>query len=190
MQEAAIRSFIAFDIEDRSVLKRLKDIQNLIMQTGGDLKLVKSQSIHITIRFLGDISPIMVDKIFEQMEQVHFIPFEVKIYGLGAFPSINYTRVLWAGMTEGVDHLQNIFTQLDSRLHTLGFSSDSRGFSPHLTIARVKSGRNKARLADCIIKNKNYEFGILKAECLRLKKSDLTPTGPIYSTLKEVCRQR
>jgi 2'-5' RNA ligase len=54
----------------------------------------------------------------------------------------------------------------------------------------VKSGRNKAELAKCITENVNYEFGIVKAECLRLKRSDLTPKGPVYSTLKEVCPQK
>jgi len=78
---------------------------------------------------------------------------------------------------------------LEPRLRLLGFSPDPKGFSPHLTIARVKSGRNKAELAKFITENANYEFGIVRAQCLRLKRSDLTPKGPIYSTLKESCPQ-
>jgi 2'-5' RNA ligase len=66
---------------------------------------------------------------------------------------------------------------------------DRKGFSPHLTIARVKSGRNKAELLRFLEKNVKYDFGIMKAECLRLKRSELTPKGPIYSTLREVCPQ-
>jgi len=54
----------------------------------------------------------------------------------------------------------------------------------------VKSGRNKAELAKLLNETVNYEFGIVRAECLRLKRSDLTPKGPIYSTLKEVCPQK
>jgi 2'-5' RNA ligase len=59
-----------------------------------------------------------------------------------------------------------------------------------LTIARVRSGRNKAQLAEFVTENANYDFGTIKAECLRLKKSDLTPKGPIYSTLKDFCPQK
>jgi 2'-5' RNA ligase len=59
-----------------------------------------------------------------------------------------------------------------------------------LTIARVKSGKNKAELARFIGENANFEFGTVRAECLRLKRSDLTPRGPVYSTLKEFCPQK
>jgi 2'-5' RNA ligase len=103
---------------------------------------------------------------------------------------MRYPRVVWAGITEGADQLRSIFNQLEPRLRSLGFAPDPKGFSPHLTIARVKSGRNKAELAQCLTENANYEFGVVHAACLRLKRSDLTPKGPIYSTLKEYCPQK
>jgi 2'-5' RNA ligase len=185
-----IRSFIAFDIDSNSILERITNVQNLLIKTGAALKLVKPENVHITMRFLGNITPNMVEKIFEEMKKVQFTPFDVKICGIGAFPHLRYPRVLWAGITEGVDQLRNIFNQLEPRLRSLGFAPDTKGFSPHLTIARVKSGRNKAELVKCIAENANYEFGIVRADCLRLKRSDLTPKGPIYSTLKEFCPQK
>jgi 2'-5' RNA ligase len=185
-----IRSFMAFDIDNDSILKKMADAQNLAIKIGADLKLVEPKNIHITLRFLGNITAPMVEKIFEEMKTVQFIPFGVKIFGIGAFPSSRYPRVLWAGITEGADQLRSIFNQLEPRLCSLGFAPDPKGFSPHLTIARVKSGRNKAELARFIDENANYDFGIVKAACLRLKKSDLTPRGPIYSTLKEFCPQK
>jgi 2'-5' RNA ligase len=185
-----IRSFLAFDIESDTVLNRFATAQNLLVQTGADLKLVEPQNIHITVRFLGNITPAMVEKIFEEMKQVQFAPFNVQIKGLGAFPDLHYPRVVWAGITEGADQLTNVFSQLEPRLRGLGFTPDHKGFSPHLTIARVRSGRNKAQLAEFVTENANYDFGTIKAECLRLKKSDLTPKGPIYSTLKDFCPQK
>jgi 2'-5' RNA ligase len=185
-----IRSFLAFDIESDTVLNRLATAQNLLVQTGADLKIVEPQNIHITVRFLGNITPAMVEKIFEEMKQVQFVPFNVQIKGLGAFPDLRYPRVVWAGITEGADQLKNVFSQLEPRLRGLGFTPDHKGFSPHLTIARVRSGRNKAQLAEFITENANYDFGTIKAQCLRLKKSDLTPKGPIYSTLKDFCPQK
>ena len=184
-----IRSFLAFDMESKTVLTKITDVQTALVKTGADLKPVEPQNIHITLRFLGDILPDTVDKIHEEMKKTQFVPFNVKIHGVGVFPTINYPRVVWAGITEGAEQLQSIFNQLEPRLQGLGFTPDSKGFSPHLTIARVRSGTNKTQLAEFINKNANYDFGAIKAECLRLKKSDLTPKGPIYSTFKEFCPQ-
>ncbi|MGB9135264.1 MAG: RNA 2',3'-cyclic phosphodiesterase [Candidatus Bathyarchaeia archaeon] len=182
-----IRSFIAFDINNQEILKRLTEVQEKLAKSGADLKLVEPQNIHVTMRFLGDIQPSMVDKIHSEMEQAVFTPFNVEIRGVGAFPNTKYARVVWAGIKEGADGLKDIFNQIEPRLRHMGLRPDSKGFSPHLTIARVRSGRNKNELANCIDELANHQFGTLRADCLRLKKSTLTPKGPVYSTLKEVC---
>jgi 2'-5' RNA ligase len=183
----SIRSFLAFDLDSETILKKIAAVQDVLVKTGADLKPVETKNIHVTVRFLGDIRPETVEKIFEEMKKVQFTAFNINIYGVGAFPNVNYPRVVWAGMTEGADQLRSIFSQLEPRLRNLGFAPDSKGFSPHLTIARVRSGRNKEELARCINENVDSDFGILRAACLRLKSSDLTPKGPIYSTLKEFC---
>jgi RNA 2',3'-cyclic 3'-phosphodiesterase len=182
-----IRSFIAFDLENEQVLSRLTSAQKLIVETGADLKLVAPQNIHVTIRFLGSISPAMVEKVFEAIKNVKFTPFTIQIRGLGVFPSISYPRVVWAGMTEGVEQLRSIFNQLEPQIRALGFQADAYGFSPHLTIARVKSAANKQHLAELLTKKGDYEVGTIKASCLRLKRSQLSPRGPTYSTIKEFC---
>jgi 2'-5' RNA ligase len=186
----SIRSFLAFDMENEAVRNKLASVQRMLAQTGADLKLVEPQNIHVTVRFLGDISQSMVEKIHAEMQKTQFTPFKVQIKSLGAFPDLRYPRVVWAGITEGADQLKTVFNQLEPRLRSLGFAPDNKGFSPHLTIARVRSGRNKAQLADFVAENANYDFGSINAECLRLKRSDLTPRGPIYSTLKEYCPQQ
>jgi len=183
-----IRSFIAFDIDNELVLKRFSEVQATLVNAGADLKLVKPQNIHITMRFLGNISPRMVDSIHEEMKKISFTSFDAEIKGLGAFPSLRHARVVWAGIRKGADELANVFNQLEPRLRGLGFRPDPKGFSPHLTIARVKTGRNKAELVRCVQDLAEYEFGVVRANCLRLKKSVLTPKGPIYSILREVCR--
>lgn len=181
-----IRSFVAFDIDNKLVLRRFSEVQNILVATGANLKLVKPQNIHITMRFLGNISPSVVDLVYEEMRKISYAPFEVEIRGLGVFPSYNYPRVIWAGVQEGVDTLRDIFNQLDLPLRRVGFKSDSKGFNPHLTLARVKTGQHKAELINCIKTCTDYEFGTIKANCLKLKKSVLTPRGPIYSTIYEV----
>ena len=181
-----IRSFIALDVDDEQVVKRFSEAQQMLVRTGADLKLVKPENIHVTMRFLGNITPPMADSVHEAIQKVSFSQFDVEIRGLGAFPKLQYTRVIWAGIKNGAEQLSNVFDQLEPKLRELGFRPDSKGFSPHLTIARVKSGRNKPELIRCIKDAVNYEFGIINAECLRLKRSVLTPRGPIYSTIHEV----
>lgn len=183
----AIRSFIAFDLTSESVRKNITDFQGSLARVGADLKLVEPENIHITVRFLGNVTPSTVERIFEEMQKVQFVPFDVKIHSVGAFPNPRYPRVVWVGITQGADQLRSIFSQLEPRLRSLGFAPEPKGFSPHLTIARVRSGRNKAELAKLIGENVDYEFGVVRTECLKLKRSDLTPKGPIYSTLKEFC---
>jgi len=182
-----IRSFFSFDIEDQTIIRRLTEVQRMLTNTGADLKPVKPQNIHLTVRFLGDISPPMVDAIYEEMKQLSFTPFETELRGLGAFPKLSYPRVVWAGIRKGADKLTDVFEQLEPRLRGLGFKPDTKGFSPHLTIARVRTGRNKAQLIKLIQEQEDYKFGTIKVEYLRLKKSDLTPKGPIYTTIREVC---
>src|SRR3989304_9646158 len=117
-----IRSFIAFDIDNDDVRKELAAIQSVLLRAGADLKLVETENIHVTVRFLGDISTSMVEKIFEAMKTAQFTPFNIKIQGLGAFPNTQYARVVWAGMTEGSDQVKSIFNQMEPRLRSLGFA--------------------------------------------------------------------
>jgi 2'-5' RNA ligase len=184
-----VRAFLAFDLDNEDVKKKLTDVQRLVVATGGDVKLVEPANIHITIRFLGDVTLNMADKVFEEMKKIQFKPFNVKISNLGVFPNLNSPRVVWAGITEGASQLKSIVSQIEPNLQRLGFSPDPKGFSPHITIARVRSAQNKPQLLDFIQKNAKCDFGDIKAQGLRLKRSQLTPQGPIYSTLKEYCPQ-
>jgi 2'-5' RNA ligase len=180
------RSFFAFDIEDQTIIRRLTRVQEMLSNTGTDLKLVKPQNIHLTIRFLGDIYPSMVNAIYEEMKQLSFTPFMMEFKGVGTFPRLNNPRVVWVGINKGTFELTKVFEQLEPRLRGLGLKPETKGFNPHLTIARVKTRRNKSKLVRLIRELENYEIGAIKAKCLRLKKSDLTPRGPIYTNLREV----
>jgi RNA 2',3'-cyclic 3'-phosphodiesterase len=180
-----VRAFLAFELENPQVRQNLTHVQEQALKTGADLKLVEPENIHITMRFLGDITLKMVDQVFGEMQKIQFKPFPVHIYGLGVFPSLGNPRVLWAGIMEGAVQLKNVFEQLEPKIQGLGFQPDPKGFSPHLTIARVRSDVGKAQLAEFVQKNGKFEFGTVNAASLRLKRSELTPKGPIYSTLKE-----
>jgi 2'-5' RNA ligase len=179
-----IRCFLAFDIENDEVLRKLVNIQKLLLNTGAALKIVKSENIHITMRFLGNISSNLIEKISNDLQWIDFNSFSVKLNGLGVFPKINHPRVVWVGITKGSKELFNIFDQIEPILQKLGFSHDFKGFLPHLTIARVKSPKNKEQLIN-LVKNKSaYNIGVIRIKSLKLKKSNLSSVGPIYSTIK------
>ena len=182
-----VRAFLAFEVDSQDVKKKLTNIQTLAVQTGADLKLVKNENIHITVRFLGDITLNMADKIFEEMKKIRFKSFPVQLVGIGVFPSLSNARVLWAGIAQGAEQLQTVVNQIEPKIQSLGFPADRNAFSPHLTIARVRSARNRLQLSEFVMKNAKYDFGAVEAKCLRLKRSELAPNGPIYSTLKEYC---
>lgn len=181
-----IRCFIAFDIEDAAILDKILEVQNLLASEFRGLKIVRPENIHITLRFLGEIPPVMVDSVINMIDRIYFEPFKVKISGVGAFPNPRRPSVIWAGIDEGVQELKQIFRQMESGLKELGFKPEPRGFSPHLTIARVRHGFNRRMLTPKLLELSNIEFGEFQAESLRLKKSVLAPKGPVYSTLHEV----
>jgi 2'-5' RNA ligase len=159
-----IRGFLAFEIEDENIKQKLLDMQTLAVQTGADLKLVEPENIHITIRFLGDITLQTADKIYAEMKKLSFRPFIVNISGLGVFPSLSYPRVLWAGITMGADQLQNIFRQLEPALQRIGFAPDPKASAP--TSRWHESLHRKQVPADGTREDKRgLRLGTLPASC-------------------------
>jgi len=180
-----VRSFIAVDVADGVILKRITDCQTELTRTGADLKSVEPENIHATLRFLGEVQVPLLDQVKSELAQVAFQLFLVELRGVGAFPNPRRPNVVWIGITKGGEELQGIFSSLEPRLRGLGFAADRKGFSPHITIGRVKSGRNREALYSGIMGMSDVEFGSMTVESIRLKKSTLTPKGPIYTTIYE-----
>lgn len=181
-----IRCFIAIDIDQENVLEKILKIQKVLEKSNADLKLVEPQNIHATLKFLGEIKAEKVNKVIEALKTIQFKSFKINLKGLGAFPTINYPRVLWISIANGFKESSLIFAQLEEKLVKLGFPKEERGFTPHITIARVKSGRGRSELIKILQEFKNEEFGEVIVESVKLKKSVLTSKGPIYSTIFEV----
>ena len=178
------RGFIAIDIETN---QKMMEFIKKIGETGSNLKIVEPQNIHITLKFLGDTDEKLIGEI-EQIikESVKETPsFDIKLIGTGVFPNPGYIKIVWIGIQDnGI--IREIANRIDEQTHKLGFERDKRRFSPHLTIARVKSAKNKDRLIQVLNQYSDTEFINFKVESIKLKKSELTPKGPIYTTLKEI----
>jgi 2'-5' RNA ligase len=181
-----IRAFIAIDIEDEKVKINLEEFQKRIVESGVDVKLVEPDNIHLTLRFLGDIEQNNIQKIVDSLRNVNLSPFDIQFRGVGAFPSLSHMNVIWVGIGAGREELVRISESLEAGLQRIGIPKDKKGFSPHITIARLKSGRNKQSLARLLGEQSDAEFGMMRVDSIRLKRSVLTPQGPIYSTLFEM----
>jgi len=186
LSQERIRSFIAVDLDDAEIKSQISKAQHDLEQTGASLKLVQPEIMHLTLRFLGEIPQTTVNRVIEAMGSIRFQPFEVEFSGVGVFPNIRRISVVWVGITRGQEQLGAIFQQLEPKIRQIGLPPDSKGFSPHMTIARVRSGINKEALAKCVESMRETQFGKMNANAVRLKKSTLTPRGPIYTTIHEV----
>jgi len=178
------RGFIAIEI---NVPSKIVEIENEIRKTGANVKLVKPENMHLTLKFLGDTNEELIDEIEKIMkESVEGIePFNIQLKGTGVFPNPNYIKVIWIGIQNG-EQIIPIAQKIDEKISKLGFKKEKRKFSPHLTIGRVKSAKNKDKLIKIIEKYRDVQFTDLKVEFLKLIKSELTPKGPIYTTIKEI----
>ena len=177
-----IRTFIAIDIKASSDLIAF---ENEFKNIDSKIKIVEPNNIHITLKFLGDTDIHLIDDIHKKIEKsVNEIkPFDIKLEGTGVFPNTNYLKVIWVGIKNG-QQLEEISNKIDKNLNELGIKKEKRKFSAHLTIARIKSANNKDKILKIIGKYKNYNFGIINVHSIKLKKSVLTPKGPIYTNIK------
>jgi 2'-5' RNA ligase len=179
-----IRSFIAIDFPEET-RKALEDIQKELKRCGAGVRWVKPSSIHLTLKFLGNIHPAQVEDIAlavaQEIRDQH--PITLRAAGLGAFPSRRKPRVIWIGMEGEVQRLNGIQARVENALEPLGFVREKRGFRPHLTIGRVKDRRRLQPLVDAMAALDVPEFNSFDADEIILYKSDLRPTGAIYTKL-------
>ncbi|MFW9830868.1 MAG: RNA 2',3'-cyclic phosphodiesterase [Candidatus Thorarchaeota archaeon] len=177
-----IRCFIAVEVDDAAVMKRLIHTQKELLSSGAKLKLVSSENLHFTLHFLGNIDEGRIGELDELLHQVKGSPFELELVGTGCFRP-QRPRVIWIGCTNGAEQMIQHQRFLGHRLREHGFPFEKRKYSPHLTIARVRSGVNRIELMDVVQKYADQNFGSFVVKSIKLKKSTLTPKGPIYEDL-------
>ena len=179
----SIRAFLAIDL-DEYLFDKIRNLQDSLVQVKDDLKLVPPENVHITLEFLGNIHPSMVDEIFRIMQTIMLDPFRLDVKGLGVFPSTKFIRVVWIGAGKGGDKVVSIAEDLKRQLKSLGIKITKKKFTPHATIARVKSKRNTRELSRSIQELSDIEIGEMMVTSFKLKKSELRPGGPIYTDLR------
>ncbi len=181
-----VRAFIGIDI-DEAVRHKLVAAQEQLQATGAQLKLVEPPNIHVTMKFLGEVPEDKIGAIAEALKRAAAGTgqFDIRVKGIGVFPNLRYIRVVWAGVAEGRDEVIGLYQKIDREVQPLGFRPE-RDFVPHMTVARVKTPKQKERLAAFVKEMNDAEFGVTRAQAVELKQSTLTPKGPIYSTLARI----
>jgi 2'-5' RNA ligase len=181
----SIRCFVSFDIEDPVVRTKVEFLQKELLLTHADLRLVNPKAIHLTLLFLGDVEEPLTKEICKVLRGRELASKKIRLEGLGLFPSASRPSVVWLGITYGTEELNAAADRVASLLKPFGFAPDERGFQAHVTIARVKSGRNRERLVEKVRELSKEPIGEVTTSPARLKKSILTPKGPVYETLCE-----
>lgn len=185
-----IRSFIAIELP-QFVLNRLEaEIDRLKINTPNRaIRWARSQSIHLTLKFLGDISDIQIEKTKKALIDIsaRFQPFMLEIGGLGAFPNIERPRVLWVGVADLEGRLVELHTALEAGCAELGYKSEGRPFKPHLTLGRLRRQSPKSEVDQIAKVLKDSKGGTIDQIVIKeviLFRSQLKPTGAVYTRLK------
>lgn len=180
----SIRTFIAIEL-NKETHSELSLLQSALKKSEADVKWIDPQIIHLTLKFLGGIDDKKIKDVQNILNDVakNFKPFVLSLKEIGAFPRLDYPRIIWVGVDEGKDEASQLTKELENKLEKIGIPKEDREFHPHITLGRVKSPKNKDRLKSIIETTKFEPSSKIAVDHLTLFKSQLTPQGPIYTPL-------
>lgn len=170
---------------DESLVDNVRQVKEAFRETNADIKFVRDENLHFTVKFLGEVEEgdvKNVDRVEEVLE--NYNPFQIELKGGGVFPSKDYIKVIWIGVGEGHEKFKEMLERIDKILSMEGFEEEKNEIVPHLTIGRVKSGKNKDRIVSKVNELQGEVMGEMKLDEVSLFKSNLTSEGPIYKRLE------
>ena len=179
-----LRVFIAVPIP-AEIRRGLAGLEKRLMAAGADIKWVSEENLHITLKFLGYVEPDRMDAICRAVESAAegTAAFEAALSGVGAFPKVSRPSVVWAGTSAGHEELKALSERVEVALESIGFAREDRPFSAHITIGRVKSPKNRDALREMIERLREEDMGSFSVESVAVMRSDLRPTGPMYTAI-------
>jgi len=184
-----IRSFIAIPLTD-DIRRQAARLIERLSESEDRIKWVAADNLHLTLKFLGDVDNTQVPDVCQVIRDVcqDYEPFDLAFEGVGAFPSLQRARILYAGVEDPSDSLRPIVAALEKRLAELGFKPEPRDYTPHLTLGRTRaSGRRlHAETAERLDSEQDVDLGEMRAECVQLVASFLEKHGPHYQVMDTV----
>ena len=187
-----IRSFIAIELNE-SINAALTDLQEQLKAKvpRGSVRWVRPEGIHLTLKFLGNVPANRIEEIERALIQACAgVPsFSFSVGGLGCFPNPRRPRVVWVGVQEETGTLARLQRAIENGMEKLGFAPEGRKFDPHLTLGRTQrraSPGDVRRLGQLVEETNIGELGQMEARVVSLIRSDLRPTGAVYTQLAAV----
>lgn len=180
-----MRAFIAAEIPSVIRNKIGKIQRELMKEVSSSVKWVEVANIHITLRFLGEVPEEKIELLRQVLPKggAGIAPFKITVRGLGAFPELSRPRVIWVGMESEGRKMEQLYLQIEDLVRDLGFPPETRDFSPHLTVGRVKQLRDRAEWVRAIKEREDIFLGETTVDCFYLFQSILRPLGPEYKKL-------
>jgi 2'-5' RNA ligase len=191
-----LRIFVAIDTPEYICRQLAEQIAHLKQSIPPEvIRWVNQRGIHLTLKFLGDVSPGKIDQIVRLLESVGplYKPFEVEVRGFGCFPNPRRPRVLWVGVYEPSGTLIDMHAYLESGFESMGFKRETRPFHPHLTIGRARRNVERSdinHLSEFLATSEIRSLGRFQVEEIYLIRSELKPTGAVYSKLAAIGLER
>lgn len=191
-----LRLFVAIRLGDdlkRELATVEQNLQNAAQNrhASRSVRWVAPENIHLTIKFLGKVDPAHVPQVTTALRDSSsaFAPFSLQVKGLGCFPNTRRPSVIWAGLEGDVPRVVELANRFEDVFDALGFPRETRPFSPHLTLGRVRreAGRADHAAVGAIVESFPAQvYGVVAADAVNLMCSDLRPEGPIYSTMTSI----
>ncbi len=177
-----MRAFVAVDLPEE-FNNRIADVQSKF--DGFKFKFVDPGIVHITMKFLGEVPEPMISDVSGALDKIECEPFEAHVRNLGVFPKPKFAKVIWLGCEGNFDKL---YESIEGSLSSFEFEKNLHRFSAHATLARVKylPKKKKSEFLELLEELKDIDLGTMQVDSVKLKKSTLTPEGPVYETLHEV----
>jgi len=180
-----MRLFVSVDLD--GLAADVERVQDLLADASG-LRLTDPEQAHLTLKFLGDTDPDRVPALTEELElaveESGVEPFRTEFSGLGVFPSLDYISVVWLGVPEGSESFVRLHEAIEDRTTAMGFDPEEHEFTPHVTLARMDHAGGK-ELVQSVVSERDPDVGEMTVDAVRLTESELTQSGPEYSTVEE-----
>lgn len=181
-----MRAFLAIEVPD-ALKQGLSDLRDRLRKSGARASWVATENMHLTLRFLGDITENDIERLGVPVEEAcaACAPLALSIIGAGAFPGLRRPSVLWAGVQEASGALTELQARLETAAQSIGLSSEKKRFHPHITLARIKEPRQTGNLPVLLEAEAQFAGGDFCAAYVTLFSSELTRQGAIYRRLRE-----
>ena len=182
-----IRAFLAVELPE-GLRQETAAFGQELKRSGADVKWVEAANLHLTLKFLGDITPEQVSSLISSLKQAcgGLSPFTFSVEGIGAFPKTTYPRVIWVGVHEGKEQMAELAQRVEETCAALGFPAEERPFSPHLTVGRVRSQEGIGRLVKQLQLAEFRGSSPAEAGRITLFQSALGPKGTAYTSLAQI----